>query len=158
MKRYLNILFFLSLGIGVSAGPAGWLKSDEYECGEWLELTATALSDHRFVGWSDGNTESTRRVEVTGEATYVALFEAKPKLALWPSSVGMDGEIKVVGLNPEEESTIQVYSAAGHMLGSYTVSDTPIYVLRAQGVSGCYTVRITSASQKAVLKYIVYAR
>lgn len=160
MKRYLNILFFLSLGIGVSASPAGWLKSDEYECGEWLEITATPLSGYRFVGWSDGSSDASRKIEVTGDAEYIALFdtEPSPEVALWPNAVNADEWMQLVGLNPDEETSIQIYSAAGHMLGSYTITGEPVHLLQAQGVSGCYTVRVKSQSIKAVLKYIVFAK
>lgn len=160
MKRTFLYILLTGLGLAAYAAPAGWLSSNEYDCGEWLEMTATPLSNYRFVGWSDGSTDATRQVEVTGDATYIALFEAvkTPQLALWPNAIGMDGWMQLVGLNPDEETTIQIYSASGQMLGTHTITGEPVHLLQAQGTSGCYTVRVKSQSQKAVLKYIVFAQ
>ena len=49
-----------------------------YNAGATATLIATPASGYRFVSWSDGNTQSTHTVTVTGDATYVATFEAIP--------------------------------------------------------------------------------
>ena len=38
-----------------------------------------------------------------------------------------------------------------------TSKDSPTYMLQAQGVSGCYVVKVNSESIKTTLKYVVYA-
>ena len=47
-----------------------------YHFGEMATLTATANNGFTFVSWSDGNTNATRSVTVTGNASYTALFIA----------------------------------------------------------------------------------
>ena len=160
MQRIAYIVFLNLLWVAAQAAPIGWLNNNQYDCGEWLEITATPLSGYRFVGWSDGSSDASRKIEVTGDAEYIALFdtEPSPEVALWPNAVNADEWMQLVGLNPDEETSIQIYSAAGHMLGSYTITGEPVHLLQAQGVSGCYTVRVKSQSIKAVLKYIVFAK
>lgn len=46
-----------------------------YLSGNTATLTATAKTGYRFVQWSDGNTNATRTVTVTGNKTYTATFE-----------------------------------------------------------------------------------
>ncbi len=41
-------------------------------------LTATANDHYNFMRWSDGNTANPRRVTVTGNKTYTAIFEGDP--------------------------------------------------------------------------------
>ncbi len=50
--------------------------SGTYNEGSVVILTATANSGYRFVRWQDGNTNATRSVTVTADATYTATFEA----------------------------------------------------------------------------------
>ena len=49
-----------------------------YNEGTTVTLTATANAGYHFVQWQDGNTNATRTVTVTGNATYTATFEANP--------------------------------------------------------------------------------
>ena len=44
--------------------------------GESVEIKAIPNSGHAFVKWDDGNTEATRTVEVVGDKTYTAIFQA----------------------------------------------------------------------------------
>ena len=45
-----------------------------YDYGKKVTLTATADEHYHFVKWSDGNTNATRDVTVTANATYTAVF------------------------------------------------------------------------------------
>lgn len=49
-----------------------------YTVGDSVRLTAMPASGYHFVEWQDGNTQNPRTVTVTGNATYVATFEAIP--------------------------------------------------------------------------------
>ena len=46
-----------------------------YHYGDVVTLTATPMGDNVFVGWSDGSTEQTRFITVTGNASYIAQFQ-----------------------------------------------------------------------------------
>lgn len=47
-----------------------------YNAGTSVTISATANSGYHFTQWNDGNTNATRTVIVTGNATYIANFEA----------------------------------------------------------------------------------
>jgi len=47
-----------------------------YKVGTFVTLTATPNEHYTFAKWSDGNTQSTRTIVVTGDATYTAEFKA----------------------------------------------------------------------------------
>ena len=49
-----------------------------YDVNTTVTLTAIAKEGYTFKQWSDGETNATREVTVAGNATYVAVFEAKP--------------------------------------------------------------------------------
>ncbi|MBO4588773.1 MAG: C10 family peptidase [Bacteroidales bacterium] len=66
-----------------------------YQPGAQATITATPLDGYRFTNWSDGSTQASRTITVTGDATYTAYFET-----------GQGGEtqryvITVVSNNPE---------------------------------------------------------
>ena len=47
-----------------------------YPAGTTVTITATANAGYHFVQWNDGNTNASRSVTVTGNATYTAYFAA----------------------------------------------------------------------------------
>ena len=47
-----------------------------YPAGTTVQLTATAYQGYEFVNWQDGNTSNPRTITVTGNATYIANFQA----------------------------------------------------------------------------------
>ena len=263
MKRLVNtILCVLCLGIAAQAAPVG---GSTYDCGTWLQLSATPYDGYHFVEWSDGNKDSLRHVEVTGHATYIAFFAetcenpSLPVVALYdwlimlnmreiqdlgysfnptdvtwyrvvgepddlngnpaddqkvcngfyltlaknlkgtgdyyakvnnvanpsaqlcsdvlrsvlvhfsgsprsndirllPNATGYGGIIKVVGLDPTEETTMYVYSSTGQLMDTFTSTDELTFQLQAAGVSGCYYVRVVSPTVDTVLKYVVFAK
>ena len=64
--------------ITVNASPTagGTVTGDgEYENGTTATLTATPSTGYKFKQWSDGNTNATRTITVTTDATYTAQFE-----------------------------------------------------------------------------------
>jgi hypothetical protein len=67
----------LSYTITVEASPAegGTVSGGgSFHYGDMATLTATPNAGYVFHSWSDGETNSTRMVSVTGHATYTALF------------------------------------------------------------------------------------
>lgn len=58
---------------------AGQSTTDIYEYGTEITIEAPEVVDfHRFIKWSDGDTNPSRTVTVTGEATYQAIYERIP--------------------------------------------------------------------------------
>ena len=49
-----------------------------YVEGSHVTITATPNDCYQFTHWQDGNTQRTRTITVTADATYTAYFEAKP--------------------------------------------------------------------------------
>lgn len=67
--------------ITVVANPSdgGTVKGDgQYDSGATATLDAEPNSGYRFVSWSDENTDNPRRITVTKDATYTAIFELIP--------------------------------------------------------------------------------
>ena len=72
-----------SYTLTVTAGAGGTVSgSGTYNYGATAALKATPSAGYHFVKWSDGNTNASRTVIVTGNATYTAMFEQDPYLNL----------------------------------------------------------------------------
>lgn len=77
-----------SYTLTVTAGAGGTVSgSGTYNYGATAELKATPSAGYHFVKWSDGNTNASRTVTVTGNATYTATFEQDPYLNLDKTSL-----------------------------------------------------------------------
>lgn len=62
--------------ITANAGTGGTVTGGgSYESGTTATLTATPNTGYKFKQWTDGNTNATRSVTVTANATYTAIFE-----------------------------------------------------------------------------------
>ena len=66
-RRLLNILLGLVL-----VAPLGAI---EIPCGTLIELRATSFEGWHFDHWSDGQTDSIRRIEVRADLQLIAYFE-----------------------------------------------------------------------------------
>lgn len=72
----------------VTSGAGGTVSgSGTYNYGATAILKATPSAGYHFVKWSDGNTNASRTVTVTGNATYTATFEQDPYLNLDKTSL-----------------------------------------------------------------------
>ena len=58
-----------------------------YPQGTTIEISATPAVNVRFNGWDDGNTDNPRSVTVTGDMTFIALFEAIPPVETYTITV-----------------------------------------------------------------------
>ena len=68
--------------------------SGSYGQGETATISASSNEGYHFFQWNDGNTEATRTVTVTGDATYTAFFEANaPEEVYYTVTVLSDDEI-----------------------------------------------------------------
>lgn len=77
-----------------------------------------------------------------------------PQVNLLPNYVSPGQQIKLVGLNPNEETTVQVFSAIGQLVRTFVCEDTQL-VFPAEYTAGCYQVKVSSPSINQVLKYLV---
>ena len=77
-----------SYTLTVTAGTGGTVSGGgTYNYGATATLKATPSAGYHFVKWSDGNTNASRTVTVTGNATYTATFEQDPYLNLDKTSL-----------------------------------------------------------------------
>lgn len=229
-----------------------------------MELTATPAEDYHFVSWSDGNTDSIRRIQVNENAMYLAYFAANcadyanwpvvslydwlmmlnvhainemgyffnasdvtwyrvngepddltasyhddvqvgnglyltlakdfsgtgdyyavvdissnssgmlctdlmrtviihycsddshsRKLALLPNQTTRSGQVKLVGLMPNETSQLYVYSAAGQLLKTLETSGETCYLLQAPFTDGCFYVKVVTPTTQTTLPLLV---
>jgi len=136
--------------VGVTASPAGGgtaTGGGEYDEGSLVTLVATANSGYIFTGWSDGNTDSTRIITVTADATYVANFVAERRItvvATGNSSVDIDGTPLSAGdfmVVPDGSSPVlTVAPQYGFEVSSVYVDSTEVTL-----VDGHYTFGLISA-------------
>ena len=85
---YYAIWQINSYTLTVTAGTGGTVSGGgPYNYGATATLKATPSAGYHFVKWSDGNTNASRTVIVTGNATYTATFEQDPYLNLDKTSL-----------------------------------------------------------------------
>ena len=85
---YYAIWQINSYTLTVTAGTGGTVSGGgTYNYGATATLKATPSAGYRFVKWSDGNTNASRTVTVTGNATYTATFEQDSYLNLDKTSL-----------------------------------------------------------------------
>ena len=85
---YYAIWQINSYTLTVIAGTGGTVSGGGlYNYGATATLKATPSAGYHFVKWSDGNTNASRTVTVTGNATYTATFEQDPYLNLDKTSL-----------------------------------------------------------------------
>lgn len=85
---YYAIWQINSYTLTVTAGTGGTVSgSGSYNYGATAILKATPSAGYHFVKWSDGNTNASRTVTVTENATYTATFEQDPYLNLDKTSL-----------------------------------------------------------------------
>ena len=77
-----------------------------------------------------------------------------PQLSLLPNYASPGQQIKLVGLNLNEKTTVQVFSATGQLVRTFVCEDTQL-VFPAEYIAGCYQVKVSSPSINQVLKYLV---
>lgn len=77
-----------------------------------------------------------------------------PQVNLLPNYASPGQQIKLVGLNPNEKTAVQIFSTAGQLVRTFICEDTQL-VFPAEYIAGCYQVKVSSPSINQVLKYLV---
>ena len=157
----------------INENMPGWrLEEDETDLVQWYKVSSPK---DIFLGYGFYYTKSDGSVLDAG--TYYAIVElpasegakcgargetnhwvvkgASPAPALMPSLARPGEDIRVVNLNPEEQTTIRVYTTEGLNKGSYTVRGEESFTIKAGYEHGFYLVEIVSENDKSTLRYIV---
>ena len=130
---YMLYVYSADLTMGTTSGGG------IYNPGEQAIITATAFEGYRFTTWSDGNTQASRTITVTADATYTAYFEVG----------GIEGiddiaaeEVRIYARGNEiiiegaEDSETLIYDVMGRIVhkgrieGPIRVSNTGVYMVK----------------------------
>lgn len=77
-----------------------------------------------------------------------------PQVRLMPTCAAPGQQLKLVGMDPDETTTVQIFSSAGQLVRSFVCEDSQAF-FPAEYTAGCYQVRVSSNSVKQVIKYFV---
>ena len=89
----------------------------------------------------------------TKDLVCVAPKSAAP--ALMPSLARPGENIRVVNLDPDEETVIRIYTTEGLVQGTYTVSGEESFEMKAAAEHGFYLVEVSNTNIQTTLRYIV---
>lgn len=130
-----------------------------YNEGSIVTITARSNAGYRFVQWSDGDTNASRTLTVTADATYVATFEvdvtiddvAELNLMLYPNPA--TDHVTLTGLAVGLRVTL--IDAAGRQQGSWTATGEQMTLDVSRLASGQYFLRISGMGVYKVKKLVV---
>ncbi len=130
-----------------------------YNEGSIVTITARSNAGYRFVQWSDGDTNASRTLTVTADATYVATFEvdvtiddvAELNLMLYPNPA--TDHVTLTGLAVGLRVTL--IDAAGRQQGSWTATGEQMTLDVSSLASGQYFLRISGMGVYKVKKLVV---
>ncbi len=124
-----------------------------YQYGDLATLTATPAYEYVFVRWDDGNTDNPRVVTVTGDATYIAVFEShvgvgeQEQHAVRVCPNPAKESIRIEGL--EGNSEVRIYNSLGELVK--VVNATADQEIGIEDLSGgLYLVRCGNQTQRFV--------
>lgn len=131
----------LSLGVGVGnmVLPAG----------TQAEIAALPLEGGRFRAWDDGSTDNPRRVTLTGDMTFTALFETAAMTVVesgWQATVS-GRRLTVVC---EAGETVRLYDASGRQLFAHVVPGDGRLALELPA-AGVYLVQVGMLPARKVM-------
>ena len=132
-----------------------------YDEGTILTITATPNQGYRFVRWNDGNTNSSRTITVTGNAAYIANFEALPQQYTITVLSANETMGTVTGGGVYDEGTILTITATpnqgyrfvrwndGNTNSSrtLTVTGNATYIANFEVIPQQYTITVFSANE-----------
>jgi len=141
---------YINYTITVVASPTGGGNvgggGNSFHYGDNAYLTATANTGYTFSHWNDGNTNATRTVTVTGNATYTATFT--------PNAYTLTFDASPVVLSP---NTMPVYY--GQPVGTMLTATRPGYTLSGwfTGLNGTGTQITATTVWNTLGNVTVYA-
>jgi|GEM_PF-2801960 len=75
-------------------------------------------------------------------------------IRLLPNCARPGQQLKLVGMVPEERTTVQIYSSVGQLIRTFVCEDSQL-LFPAENSAGCYYVRVSSPHVNQVLKCLV---
>ena len=133
-----------------------------YEENMQITLTAVPNEGYHFVRWQDGNTDNPRVVTVTGNATYVATFEANAGIedingagyvSLYPNPASSTVTVSIEG--NESEVVVTIVDMNGREVKRERTSGSELTMDISSLSQGAYFVRLTGERVNAIRKLIV---
>jgi hypothetical protein len=140
-----------------------------YVEGSQVTLTATANQGYHFVQWNDNDTNATRRITVTANATYTATFAqdapnpegiddvtANMNVNIYPNPASGSTTINISGVEGSVEITIVDMSGRQVKTETMECAGNCVKQVNVTGLSqGAYFVRINAEGINMVKKLIV---
>jgi len=80
---------------------------------------------------------------------------APQKVALLPNITPANEQIRLIGLDPNVETQVRVFSSTGRLVEQFSTTGVDTYFLQAASVAGCYQVQVQSQEGCYTLRYIV---
>ena len=87
--------------------------------------------------------------------SFVSADAPARKVQLLPNITIPNGTMKLVGLNPEIQTEVRIYSVTGKLIQSIGITGTEEYLLTACPVTGVFEVQVLSNEDNIVLRYLV---
>ncbi|MBR6291782.1 MAG: C10 family peptidase [Bacteroidales bacterium] len=129
-----------------------------FAAGTTITISATPNSGYYFAQWNDGNTNATRTITVTGDATYIATFTATNGIGDINSdswSIYPNPATTAVTVGGVEQATVTINDITGRIIATHNVADGDNSIDVSHLAAGTYFVRITSNGTSAVRKLII---
>ncbi len=129
-----------------------------YDAGSSVTIRALPYSGHDFLQWNDGNTEATRTITVTGNATYIATFSNTNGIDDIESDMWIvypNPATNAVTISGVEQATVTVVDMIGRTVATYSVTEENSTIDISQLNRGAYFLHITSDGTTAVRKLII---
>ena len=129
-----------------------------YDAGVQITISATPFSGYQFMQWNDGNTNATRTITVTGDATYTANFAAATGIdgidaeswTLYPNPATTS--VTIVGVS---QATVTISDLTGRTISIHNVAENNNTIDVSNLAAGAYFLHITSDGISAVRKLII---
>ncbi len=133
------------------------IGSGQYMHGDTATIMALANNGFHFVQWKDGSVENPRKVVVTSDTTFSAIFGANPHVAINDSeqleslTLHPNPTTGIITFNRTDICKVEVLDAMGRLL--MTIENKHIIDLSKLS-QGYYTLRITLPEDTIVRKVI----
>ena len=137
--------------------------SGDYEEGTTVQISATAVRGYHFVEWDDHDSNATRSIYVTGDATYTAFFaegegidevNADNDIMLYPNPASTTVTVLLKGV--DRNAKVSIVDMNGRQINQWSVENGESVTVDVSNLSqGAYFVRVVGDRVNAIRKLIV---